>query len=112
VEETPGVVPDPLTPAPVPVTPAPVPVAPVPVPVPVTPAPVPVPQPQPPETKSGRLPSGFSTIRDIVTFVIGLGLIIYEVTVPHEVRPYVLAVGLTMAGLPLVFGADEKRKDK
>lgn len=68
------------------------------------------PMPSPPE-KPKRLPSGFSTIRDILTFVIGVCLIIYEVVIPDEVRPYVLAVGLTMAGLPLVFGADERRKD-
>ena len=57
-----------------------------------------------------RLPSGFATIRDVVTFVSGMVIIGSEVFGSKTVEPAVLAVGLTMTGLPLVFGADERRK--
>lgn len=69
--------------------------------------------PTPPPTRgNGRqlLPSGFTTIRDALTFVIGVVIIGYEVFVSPEVEIGVLAVGLTMTGLPVVFGADERRK--
>lgn len=56
------------------------------------------------------LPSGFSTLRDALTFVAGIIIIGYEVFVSPEVEIGVLAVGLTMTGLPVVFGADERRK--
>ncbi len=70
----------------------------------------------PPETspapRKGRLSSGFSTMRDVVTFALGLIIIGFEVFVSAEVEPSVLAVGLAMTGLPVVFGADERRKGK
>lgn len=62
------------------------------------------------EPKRKRLPSGFATIRDALTFAAGMGIIGNEVLGSSEVQPAVLAVGLTMTGLPLVFGADERRK--
>lgn len=57
------------------------------------------------------LPSGFATLRDVATFTAGMVIIGYEVFDSNAVEPYVLAVGLTMTGLPLVFGADERRKE-
>lgn len=66
---------------------------------------------KPTEQRKGRLlPSGFATIRDVVTFTLGMVIIGYEVFVSRNVEFAVLAVGLTMTGLPLVFGADERRK--
>jgi hypothetical protein len=56
------------------------------------------------------MPSGFATVRDVVTFVVGMVIIASEVFGSKTVQPAVLAVGLTMTGLPLVFGADERRK--
>lgn len=61
-------------------------------------------------TKRRLLPSGFATLRDVATFLAGMVIIGYEVFYNDTVEPYVLAVGLTMTGLPLVFGADERRK--
>lgn len=57
-----------------------------------------------------RLPSGFATIRDALTFAAGMFIIGLEVLGSGDVEPAVLAVGLTMTGLPLVFGADERRR--
>ena len=56
------------------------------------------------------MPSGFTTLRDGITFIAGIVIIGYEVFVSPEVEIGVLAVGLTMTGLPVVFGADERRK--
>ena len=66
--------------------------------------------PTPTRKGGGRLPSGFTTIRDALTFIAGIIIIGYEVFVSKEVEIGVLAVGLTMTGLPVVFGADERRK--
>lgn len=57
-----------------------------------------------------RLPSGFSTIRDIVSFGVGLAIIGNEVFIQSSADPAVIAVGMAMTGLPLVFGADERKK--
>lgn len=57
------------------------------------------------------LPSGFATIRDLLTFAAGMVVIGVEVFGRGDVEPAVLAVGLTMTGLPLVFGADERRRN-
>ena len=57
-----------------------------------------------------RLPSGFTTIRDIITFVAGLGFVVHEVFISDTAEPAVVAVGVTMMGLPLVFGADERKR--
>lgn len=56
------------------------------------------------------MPSGFSTIRDIVSFVAGLIIIGNEVFIQKTADPAVIAVGMAMTGLPLVFGADERQK--
>lgn len=65
--------------------------------------------PEPPRHR-GRLPSGFATIRDIITFAAGLGFIGNEVFISPNVEPAIVAVGVTMMGLPLVFGADERKR--
>jgi hypothetical protein len=57
-----------------------------------------------------RLPSGFATIRDLVSFVIGIGIIGNEIFIQASIEPYAVGVGLALTGLPLVFGADERRK--
>lgn len=61
-------------------------------------------------TEKKRLPSGFATLRDVFTFVAGMVVIGYEVFFSDKVDATVLAVGLTLSGLPIVFGADERRK--
>ena len=69
--------------------------------------------PRPAETPRHRgrlLPSGFTTIRDIVTFVAGLGFVANEVFISETSEPAIIAVGVTMMGLPLVFGADERKR--
>lgn len=63
-----------------------------------------------PSRRGGRLPSGFTTIRDIVTFVAGLGFVANEVFVSETAEPAIVAVGVAMMGLPLVFGADERKR--
>lgn len=57
-----------------------------------------------------RLPTGFTTIRDAITFVIGMLIICNEVFLQAKVDPTTIAIGVGMSGLPLVFGADERRR--
>lgn len=66
----------------------------------------------PSETPRRRrvLPTGFATIRDILTFTVGVGIILNEVFLQPTVEPASIAVGVAMTGLPLVFGADERKK--
>lgn len=71
-----------------------------------TPSPPEAPRPQ----NRGRLPSGFTTLRDLLTFVAGLGFVANEVFVSSTAEPAIVAVGVTMMGLPLVFGADERKR--
>lgn len=56
------------------------------------------------------LPSGFQTIRDATTFLLGLGIICNEVFVQDSVEAAAMTVGIALLGLPVVFGADEKKK--
>lgn len=63
-----------------------------------------------PRPSRGRLPSGFATLRDVVTFVAGLGFVGNEVFISATAEPAIIAVGVTMMGLPLVFGADERKR--
>lgn len=57
-----------------------------------------------------RMPSGFSSVRDILSFIAGLGIISNEVFFSDKVEVAILTVGVALAGLPVVFGADERRK--
>jgi hypothetical protein len=69
-------------------------------------------QPTPPATAKHRLPSGFSTLRDLITFIAGLAVILNEVFLSLTVEPYALGVGIALAGLPLALQADERRSSK
>lgn len=76
-----------------------------------TPEPTPpasAPQPSPSERK--RFGSGFATARDLITFIAGLAFVGNEVFVSATAEPAIIAVGVTMMGLPLVFGADERKR--
>jgi len=64
------------------------------------------------EEKRREFSSGFATLRDFVLFLVGLAVIGNEVFFQGKVEPASMAVGLAMTGLPLVFSADERRKDK
>lgn len=55
------------------------------------------------------LPSGFSTLRDVISFLLGIGIVINEVWLSDTVEAYAIGVGVALMGLPLVFGADERR---
>lgn len=57
-----------------------------------------------------RLPSGFATIRDVLAFGAGMAIIYNEVFRSKTVDAAAVAVGISLTGLPIVFGADEKRK--
>ena len=70
------------------------------------------PRPADPPRHRGRLPSGFTTIRDLLTFTAGLGFIGNEVFISENSEPAIIAVGAAMMGLPLVFGADERKRGK
>lgn len=63
-----------------------------------------------PQHASRRLPSGFATIRDALTFTLGMAIIVNEVFVAAKVEPAAVAIGAALAGLPLVFSADERRR--
>lgn len=71
--------------------------------------------PPPPPAKQARtitirLPSGFATIRDVLAFAAGMAIIVHEVFMSKTVDASAVAVGVSLTGLPLVFGADERRK--
>lgn len=55
------------------------------------------------------LPSGFASIRDLICFVAGLIIIGNEVFFSSQIEAYAIGVGVALAGLPLVFGADERK---
>lgn len=55
------------------------------------------------------LPTGFATIRDVISFVLGVGIVVNEVFFSTSVEAYAIGVGVALMGLPLVFGADERR---
>lgn len=61
-----------------------------------------------PKKKRRGLPSGFASIRDLLSFFAGVSIIAHEVWWAEPVDVAILAVGVTLAGLPVVFGADEK----
>lgn len=63
-----------------------------------------------PPKRAGRLPSGFTTLRDLLTFGFGMVIIGHEVFWSDKAEPAAIAIGVTLSGLPLVFGADERRK--
>jgi len=71
---------------------------------------VPVPAPVAPAAKS-RLPSGFATLRDLVSFVFGAAIVVNEVFLSPTVEAAAVGVGIAFCGLPLVFGADAKKKE-
>lgn len=49
------------------------------------------------------LPSGFATLRDVVSFALGSGLLFYVVVVRDPpADPVGVAVGVALAGLPMV----------
>jgi hypothetical protein len=56
------------------------------------------------------LPTGFATIRDLISFVAGMVIIANEVFFSETVEAYAIGVGVALTGLPLVFGADERRQ--
>lgn len=64
----------------------------------------------PVSAKRQRMPSGFSSVRDILSFVAGIAMIANEVFLSKQVEVAILTVGVALAGLPVVFGADEKRR--
>lgn len=78
----------------------------------VTPPPEPEPE---PSSRRGRtitirLPSGFATLRDVIAFLAGMAIIVHEVFLSKQADATAVAVGVSLTGLPLVFGADERRK--
>ena len=56
-----------------------------------------------------RMPSGFATIRDLLSFAAGMVIILNEVFVSPTVEAAAVGVGVALTGLPLVFGADERK---
>jgi hypothetical protein len=71
---------------------------------------VPVPPDTPAVIKAKRgLPSGFASIRDLICFIAGLIIIGNEVFFSPEIEAYAIGVGVALLGLPLVFGADERK---
>jgi hypothetical protein len=50
----------------------------------------------------------FPMIRDIVSFIAGLGLLTYETLVPTEPRVILIGIAAAMIGLPATFFADRR----
>lgn len=61
-------------------------------------------------TDRDRFSSGFHTLRDLASFVFGVALIVHEVFVNTQADAYIVGVGVAFCGLPLVLGADEKKR--
>lgn len=57
-----------------------------------------------------KIKSGFGTVRDLLSYIAGLAVIGHEVFFANQAEPSVIAVGVSLLGLPIVFGADERRK--
>lgn len=53
---------------------------------------------------------GFQSVRDLVTFLGGLAIIANEVFISDTAEPSIVAVGVVMIGLPVAFGADERKR--
>lgn len=88
---------------------------PTPTPLPVPPLPVPSPPALPPALgdKLARwFPegSGFRSARDMILFIIGIGVIGQQVYWADEINSIIVGIGATMAGLPIVFRADRSSK--
>jgi hypothetical protein len=64
-------------------------------------------------TRAGSVASrqGFTSLRDLLSFLSGVAIIAHEVWFASgHPQVAILTVGVALAGLPVVFGADEKRK--
>lgn len=59
--------------------------------------------------KRRGLPSGFTTLRDAISFALGAIILVNEVFLSKGVEPYAIGVSVALMGLPLVFGADERK---
>lgn len=49
-------------------------------------------------------------MRDVIAFLAGMAIIVHEVFLSKQADATAVAVGVSLTGLPLVFGADERRK--
>jgi len=54
-----------------------------------------------------RLPTGFRSVRDLVSYLLGAGVLIYEVVVTDEMRWGVITVAMVLLGLPLALGSGD-----
>lgn len=57
------------------------------------------------------MPSGFRSVRDLLTFLLGAAGIAYEVLGEGPERPTLLIVFAGLLGLPLVFREQDKAHD-
>lgn len=54
--------------------------------------------------------SGFNTVRDLLSYVLGLAVIGWEVFVADKVDWGALLVGMGLMGLPLALGSGDPRR--
>jgi hypothetical protein len=59
-------------------------------------------------TRLQSLERAWPFIRDLILFLVGIGLLIHEALI--EARPPVMGIYLVVAGAPLPLRADERRK--
>lgn len=52
--------------------------------------------------------SGFATLRDVLSFVMGMAIIAHEVWWADTAEAAIIGFGLALTGLPFVLGADER----
>jgi hypothetical protein len=57
-----------------------------------------------------RMTTGFATLRDLVTFIAGLGIVLNEVFFSTSIEEVAVGVGFALMGLPVVFRTDERKK--
>lgn len=59
-----------------------------------------------------RMPSGFRSVRDMLTATLGAAGIVWETVVTGDERPTLLIIFAGLLGLPLVFREQDKAKDR
>ena len=76
-----------------------------------TPPPAAPPAPRDPNTPAWfPQGSGFNTVRDMVLFLVGLGILGQQIFLSEEVNSFIVSLGAAAVGLPVVLRTDSKTK--
>ena len=60
-----------------------------------------------------RMPSGFASLREVVSYLIGTGVLVYGVVMAEQDRQLVIiGAGLALLGSPMVGGLFDRKVDR